>query len=74
MPLRTLYPSAAADAASRSDTDTLNSFGNRYAGQIIKLSCYNKPVKLGVTISKIGNKEVMPANAMRYDFSNIGSC
>ena len=44
-----------------------------YAGQIIKLSCYNKPVKLGVTISKIGNKEVMPANAMRYDFSNIAN-
>ena len=44
-----------------------------YAGQIIKLSCYNKPVKLGVTISKVGNKEVMPANTMRYDFSNIAN-
>ena len=44
-----------------------------YAGQIIKLSSYNKPVKLGVTISKIGNKEVMPANTMRYDFSNIAN-
>ena len=44
-----------------------------YAGQIIKLSCYNKPVKLGVTIGKVGNKEVMPANTMRYDFSNIAN-
>ncbi len=44
-----------------------------YPGQIIKLSCYNKPVKLGVTISKVGNKEVMPANTMRYDFSNIAN-
>ncbi len=44
-----------------------------YPGQIIKLSCYNKPVKLGVTISKVGNKEVMPANTMRYDFSSIAN-
>ena len=44
-----------------------------YAGQIIKLSSYNKSVKLGVTIKKVGNKEVMPLNTMRYDFSGIGN-
>ncbi len=44
-----------------------------FPGQIIKLSSYNKSVKLGVTISKVGNKEVMPGNTMRYDFSNIAN-
>lgn len=44
-----------------------------YPGQIIKLSSYDKPVKLGVTIQKVGNKEVMPGNTMWYDFSNISN-
>ncbi len=44
-----------------------------YPGQIIRLSDYNKPVTLSVTIRKVGNKEVMPGNVMRYDFSDIAN-
>ena len=44
-----------------------------YPGQIIKLSDYDKPVELGVTIKKIGNKEAQPGSYMRYDFSNIAN-
>lgn len=44
-----------------------------YAGQIIKLTDYNKSVKLGVTIKKTGNKEVQPGNAMRYTISGISN-
>jgi len=44
-----------------------------YAGQIIKLSDYDKPAKLGVTIKKTGNKEVQPGTSMRYDFSDIAN-
>ena len=44
-----------------------------YPNQIIKLSAYNKPASLGVTIKKVGNREVQPGQVMSYDFSNIGN-
>lgn len=44
-----------------------------YPNQIIKLSSYNKPAKLGVTIKKIGNYEVQPGQIMTYDFSGIAN-
>ncbi|WP_299967138.1 SpaA isopeptide-forming pilin-related protein [uncultured Oscillibacter sp.] len=40
-----------------------------YAGQIIKVSDYDKPAGLGVTITKRSNAEVLAGNQMRYDFS-----
>ena len=44
-----------------------------YPGQIIKLTAYNKPAQLGVTIKKTGNNEVQPGTTMRYDFSGIAN-
>jgi len=44
-----------------------------YAGQIVKLSDYDKPASLGVTIKKVGNYEVQPGTSMRYDFSDIAN-
>ena len=40
-----------------------------YSGQIIKVSDYDKPAGLGVTITKRGNAEVLAGNQMRYDFT-----
>ena len=40
-----------------------------YAGQIIKLSDYDKPAKLGVTITKRGNAQVLAGSQMRYDIT-----
>ena len=40
-----------------------------YAGQIIKLSAYDKPSSLGVSITKRGNTEVMVGSQMRYDIT-----
>lgn len=40
-----------------------------YSGQIIKLSAYDKPARLDVTITKRGNAEVLAGNQMRYDFT-----
>ena len=44
-----------------------------YPNQIIKLSSYNKPANLGVTIKKTGNREVQPGQVMSYDFSGISN-
>ena len=40
-----------------------------YAGQIIKVSDYDKPSNLGVTITKRGNAEALAGSQMRYDFT-----
>ncbi len=40
-----------------------------YSGQIIKVSDYDKPSNLGVTITKRGNAEVLAGSQMRYDFT-----
>ena len=40
-----------------------------YSGQIIKVSDYDKPAGLGVTITKRSNAEVLAGNQMRYDFT-----
>ena len=40
-----------------------------YAGQIIKISAYDKPSSLGVSITKRGNAEVMAGSQMRYDIT-----
>ena len=40
-----------------------------YAGQIIKLSAYDKPANLGVSITKRGNAAVLAGSSMRYDFA-----
>ena len=37
-----------------------------YAGQIIKLSAYDKPAELGVSITKRGNTSVMAGQQMKY--------
>lgn len=44
-----------------------------HPNQIIKLSAYNKPAKMGVTIQKTGNREVQPGQMMSYDFSGIAN-
>ena len=40
-----------------------------YSGQIIKLSDYDKPSNLGVTITKRGNAQALAGSQMRYDFT-----
>lgn len=40
-----------------------------YSGQIIKVSAYDKPASLGVTIAKRGNAEVLAGQTMRYDLT-----
>ena len=40
-----------------------------YPGQIIKLSAYDKPSSLGVSITKRGNAQVMAGQSMRYDLT-----
>ena len=40
-----------------------------YAGQIIKVSSFDKAASLGVTITKRGNASVLAGNSMRYDFT-----
>lgn len=40
-----------------------------YSGQIIKLSAYDKPSNLGVTITKRGNASILAGSSMRYDFT-----
>ena len=40
-----------------------------YSGQIIKLSAYDKPASLGVSITKRGNAEVLAGQTMRYDLT-----
>ena len=40
-----------------------------FPGQIIKLSAYDKPSSLGVTLTKRGNAEVLAGNQMRYDIT-----
>ena len=40
-----------------------------YSGQIIKVSAYDKPAKLGVSITKRGNAEVLSGSQMRYDIT-----
>ena len=40
-----------------------------FAGQIIKLSAFDKPSSLGVTITKRGNAAVLSGSQMRYDFT-----
>ena len=40
-----------------------------YSGQIIKVSDYDKPSNLGVTITKRGNAEVLAGSQMRYDIT-----
>lgn len=44
-----------------------------YPNQIIKLSSYNKPANLGVTIKKTGNREVQPGQVMSYAFTGISN-
>ncbi len=41
----------------------------RYSGQIIKLSAYDKPSNLGVTLTKTGNAQVLTGNQMWYTFT-----
>ena len=40
-----------------------------FAGQIIKISAYDKPSDLGVSITKRGNASVLAGSQMRYDFT-----
>ena len=40
-----------------------------YAGQIIKISAFDKPSSLGVSITKRGNASVLAGSSMRYDFT-----
>ena len=40
-----------------------------YPGQIIKISAFDKPSSLGVSITKRGNASVLAGSSMRYDFT-----
>ena len=40
-----------------------------FAGQIVKLSSYDKPAQLGVTLNKTGLKEVLAGSKMTYTFT-----
>ena len=40
-----------------------------YPGQIIKISAFDKPSNLGVTITKRGNAELLAGQTMRYDIT-----
>ena len=40
-----------------------------FAGQIVKLSAYDKPSNLGVSITKRGNAAVLAGSSMRYDLT-----
>ena len=40
-----------------------------FSGQIIKVSAYDKPSNLGVSITKRGNAEALSGSSMRYDFT-----
>ena len=48
---------------------TVHDITLEYAGQIIKVSAYDKPSNLGVTITKRGNAEVLAGQTMRYDLT-----
>lgn len=48
---------------------TVHDVTPEYPGQIIKLSAYDKPSSLGVTITKRGNAQVMAGQSMRYDLT-----
>ena len=51
------------------DPFTVHDVTLEYPGQIIKLSAYDKPASLGVTITKRGNAQVMAGQSMRYDLT-----
>ena len=40
-----------------------------YAGQIIKLSSYDKPAELKVSVTKTGNRQLLAGDSMRYDLT-----
>lgn len=48
---------------------TVHDITLEYAGQIIKVSAYDKPSNLSVTITKRGNAEVLAGQTMRYDLT-----
>ena len=48
---------------------TIHDVTLEYPGQIIKLSAFDKPAALGVSITKRGNAEVLAGNQMRYDIT-----
>ena len=48
---------------------TVHDITLEYAGQIIKVSAYDKPSNLGVTITKRGNAEALAGQTMRYDLT-----
>ena len=48
---------------------TVHDITLEYAGQIIKVSAYDKPSSLGVTLTKRGNAEVLAGQTMRYDLT-----
>ena len=48
---------------------TVHDITLEYAGQIIKVSAYDKPASLGVSITKRGNAEVLAGQTMRYDLT-----
>ena len=48
---------------------TVHDITLEYPGQIIKLSAFDKPSNLGVTITKRGNAEVLASQTMRYDLT-----
>ena len=40
-----------------------------YSGQIIKLSAYDKAANLKVTVTKVGNKQLLAGDSLRYDLT-----
>lgn len=62
-------PAAAPSDVDAAKQDTVHDVTLEYPGQIIKLSAYDKPASLGVTITKRGNAQVMAGQSMRYDLT-----
>ena len=62
-------PPAAPSDVDAAKQDTVHDVTLEYPGQIIKLSAYDKPASLGVTITKRGNAQVMAGQSMRYDLT-----
>ena len=44
-----------------------------YAGQIIKIAAYDKAANLGVSVTKVGNQQLLAGDSMRYDLTVTNS-
>lgn len=68
-PVKVQFKALTKRADINRHLDTVHDVTLEYPGQIIKLSAYDKPASLGVTITKRGNAQVMAGQSMRYDLT-----